>query len=107
MPKSIPQREVYVDRYGTELGRLVGCPECGGHLTLQWVHIPLLAAKQTVSLSADPVCVDFIDREATEPFFWANCNACKEGFALGLEEGEVAQALFQAGPAITDEKSGA
>jgi hypothetical protein len=102
--KPVPQHKKYVDRYGNELGRLVGCPDCGGHLTLQWVHIPLKVGKQLVSLTADPLCIDiWDDRDERDPLLWADCDACKTGFALGVEDGEVAQALFQAGPAITGE----
>lgn len=93
----MPLGEVYLS-YGVEMGRLVNCPECGGRLKLQFVNIPLPADKQHVTLNADPLCVDFVDRDATEPWFWANCNACKKGWALGLDEGEVAQALFRGGP---------
>ena len=104
--KPVPQHENYVDDYGQECGRLIGCPDCGGRLTLQWVHIPLKAGKQLVSLSADPLCIDMWDhRDERDPLLWANCDACKTGFALTLEDGEVSQALFVAGPAIADESS--
>jgi hypothetical protein len=104
--KSVPQHELYVDGYGSEFGRLIGCPDCGGHLTLQWVHIPLPAGKQMVTLTADPLCIDIWVRDAPVPLFWGDCSRCNTGFALVLEDGEVSQAFFRLGPAITGESSG-
>jgi hypothetical protein len=103
--KSEPQNEVYVDRYGSELGRLIVCPDCGGHLTLQWVNIPLPASRQVISLTTDPLCVDIFVSDDPVPMFWGDCAVCKKGEPLVLND-EVAQALFRTGPAITGEGDG-
>jgi hypothetical protein len=93
--KSVPQHKLYVCE-DLELGRLV-------RLASQ-AHFPLPAAKQMVSLTADPLSIDICVSNDPDPMFCGDCAACKQGFALVLSDGEVSHALFRA--AITGEGSG-